>query len=156
MNIDFIRWGELLIPPVMRRPLQAHIIRCCMGGIKRVYDDFLEWRVEINTHFSKNGQRCVLRRLLNDMFSPNDFRIRIEEPKPLTILAYSREECKPIIVNKRTENITIIPQRGDSCVDEFDFMVVVPRDIQDATIKQITAIVNKYKLAGKRFIVSKE
>ncbi len=156
MKVDFIRWGLLLIPPMMRRPIQAHIIRCCMREINKVYDDFVRWEVEINSRLSKNGQLCVLRRLLNEMFFPNESKIRIEEPEPLTVLAYPREANKSIIINNRVENVFIIPRRGDSCIAEFDFRIIVPSDTSDTIIEQIIAIVNNYKLAGKRFIVSKE
>ena len=155
MRVDFIRWGLLLIPPIMRRPIQAHIIRCCVGEIKKVYDDFLIWKGSVSLRLSRNGQLNKLQGMLNALFFQDNNIIRIEEPEKLTVLVFDRIANRSLIIKGRAENSFVIPKRGDSCIDEYDFSVIVPTTTEETTIELITAMVQNYKLVGKRFIVTR-
>ena len=100
-------------------------------------------------NLAHNSQVCYLRKALNDEFDPQQRRIRIEDGKQNERLyIYPRSANRPLFLGK-----VFLYQRGDYIDGGVDFIVVIPQGLQYDKYK-LEALVNFYKLAGKRWQIS--
>nr|DAO80738.1 MAG TPA: hypothetical protein [Caudoviricetes sp.] len=99
-------------------------------------------------NLAHNSQVCYLRKALNDEFDDEQRRIRIEDGKQKERLyIYPRSANKPLYLGE-----IFLYQRGDYIDGGVDFIVVLPKDLTYDKYK-LEALVNFYKLAGKRWTI---
>jgi hypothetical protein len=99
-------------------------------------------------NLAHNSQVCYLRKALNDEFDDEKRRIRIEDGRQKQRLyIYPRSANKPLYIGK-----VFLYQRGDYIDGGVDFIVVLPKDLTYDKYK-LEALVNFYKLAGKRWTI---
>ena len=95
-----------------------------------------------------NSQVRYLRKALNDEFDKVVRGINIEDGKQnARIYIYPRSANKPLYLGK-----IFLYQRGSYIDGGVDFIVVLPRDLEYDKYK-LEALVNFYKLAGKRWTI---
>jgi hypothetical protein len=90
-----------------------------------------------------------LRKALNDEFDDEQRRIRIEDGRQKQRLyIYPRSTNKPLYIGK-----VFLYQRGSYIDGGVDFIVVLPNGLEYDKYK-LEALVNFYKLAGKRWEIN--
>lgn len=153
-DIDYSRLAVMLLPTFLRKPLMSIFTRVMVAPVASLHAKFATYMTDIDYRLKQTGQVCRLQGLLNDQFDYFGRRIRIFDMEPSTggNLIYLREDAKGIKVPCRGYGAYVVPCRGYTGIQQPDFMIwLLPGDID---IIRLTAIVNRYKLAGKRFIIT--
>lgn len=156
--INFKRFALQLLPTFWRRPLIASLLYAGVSVLSNLHSRFIEFRSEKNYRLTHNGQVCYLRAVLNDTFDQTLRRITItetvEERKANQV--YMRECDRPVFAHPRTSGRAwIINRRGYDGIAGYDFWINLPFTLQkEIDIKRLTAIVNNYKLASKRYAIN--
>lgn len=147
LNID--KLVVLLLPTFLRKPKLVAWLRTLATPLHKLLYAFQQARTADLYNLAHNSQVCYLRKALNDEFDPQQRRIRIEDGKQNERLyIYSRSANRPLFLGK-----VFLYQRGDYIDGGVDFIVVIPQGLQYDKYK-LEALVNFYKLAGKRWQIS--
>ena len=137
-NLNIDKLLVLLTPTFLRKPKLVAWLRTLATPLHKLLYDL-----------AHNSQVCYLRKALNDEFDDEQRRIRIEDGKQKQRLyIYPRSANKPLYLGK-----LFLYQRGDYIDGGVDFIVVLPKDLTYDKYK-LEALVNLYKLAGKRWQIS--
>ena len=143
LNID--KLVVLLLPTFLRKPKLVAWLRTLATPLHKLLYAFQQARTADLYNLAHNSQVCYLRKALNDEFDPQQRRIRIEDGKKNERLyIYPRSANRPLFLGK-----VFLYQRGDYIDGGVDFIVVIPQGLQYDKYK-LEALVNFYKLAGKR------
>ena len=147
LNID--KLVVLLLPTFLRKPKLVAWLRTLATPLHKLLYAFQQARTADLYNLAHNSQVCYLRKALNDEFDPQQRRIRIEDGKQNERLyIYPRSANRPLFLGK-----VFFYQRGDYIDGGVDFIVVIPQGLQYDKYK-LEALVNFYKLAGKRWQIS--
>lgn len=153
-DINFRRLALLLLPIAWRKPILAAFAQSSVLGVVALHKDFSAWRVAQDRRLHHNGQVCHLRGLLNDTFDSKLRRIRIidgrKEERGMRLFRRGNE--RSLLLPQPTRPALIINRRGYGGVRGYDFWVQIPIALR-GTINHVhlTALVNTYKLASKRW-----
>lgn len=148
-NLDIDKLILWLIPAALRKPvLYAWLKALCLPVIQ-LYDQFMIRRLASLYRISHNGQVFSMEAMLNDRFDLIARRIYITDGFTKDrIYIYTRLENKPV-------SLGVIPlyNRSDYADTGVDFIVWIPNEILISTEDQfeLRALLNFYKLAGKRY-----
>ena len=146
LNID--KLVVLLLPTFLRKPKLVAWLRTLATPLHKLLYTFQQARTADLYNLAHNSQVCCLRKALNDEFDPQQRRIRIEDGKQNERLyIYPRSANKPLYLGK-----VFLYQRGDYIDGGVDFIVVLPEGLEYDKYK-LGALVNFYKLAGKRWTI---
>ena len=147
LNID--KLVVLLLPTFLRKPKLVAWLRTLATPLHKLLYAFQQARTADLYNLAHNSQVCYLRKALNDEFDPQQRRIRIDDGKQNERLyIYPRSANRPLFLGK-----VFLYQRGDYIDGGVDFIVVIPQGLQYDKYK-LEALVNFYKLAGKRWQIS--
>lgn len=100
---------------------------------------------------------CYLRAALNDTFDPELRRITITDTAQNVgvMLVFQRDEERTIFVPLRNSGtVLLVNRRGFGGASGYDFVVNIPLALRGLDEARLTAVVNTYKLASKRFAIS--
>ena len=148
-NLNIDKLLILLTPTFLRKPKLVAWLRMLATPLLKVLYEFQRARQADLYNLAHNSQVCYLRKALNDEFDDEQRRIRIEDGKQKQRLyIYPRSANKPLYLGK-----LFLDQRGDYLDGGVDFIVVLPKDLTYDKYK-LEALVNFYKLAGKRWQIS--
>ena len=148
-NLNIDKLLVLLTPTFLRKPKLRALLRMLATPLHKLLYDFQQARTADLYNLAHNSQVCYLRKALNDEFDSEQRRIRIEDSKQKQRLyIYPRSANKPLYLGK-----IYLYQRGDYIDGGVDFIVVLPKDLTYDKYK-LEALVNFYKLAGKRWQIS--
>lgn len=148
-NLNIDKLLVLLIPTFLRKPKLVAWLRTLATPLYKLLYDFQRASQDDLCNLAHNSQVCYLRKALNDEFDDEQRRIRIEDGKQKQRLyIYPRSANKPLYLGK-----VFLYQRGDYIDGGVDFIVVLPKDLTYDKYK-LEALVNFYKLAGKRWQIS--
>ena len=152
-NIDYRKLVALLTPPALRKTRLLALLEALILPVRTSYGRFGNNRTSNLYKLAHNGQVCYLRKALNDRFDPSLRRIYIAEGnKYEREYIYTSAEQKP-----RYLGTMYLRQAGDYADTGVDFRVVVPLDYDlENNVYQIRALVDFYKLAGKRYQIEKD
>lgn len=134
-----------LIPVFLRKSRLISLLALGASEIVNINNLLIRHRAISIAKVTHNSQVCKLRKILNDTFD-HERRIKIIEgvlKKPSYI--YTKAEQKPKWLGK-----LIIYTVAETQGVGNDFTVVIPNELKNYQI-EIRALVNFYKLAGKRF-----
>lgn len=158
-ELNIKRLALMTLPTWLRRPLCGALIYAALAPIGRLLGELRTFRSATGYRLRHNGQVCKLRGVLNDEFDQAQRRITIEDGDGGGLLEVS-------VIHKRETGIwTMLPQRGDGAAvvhregyggtSGYDFWVNVPGELRDAEREtRMRALINNYKLAGKRFAIN--
>ncbi|WP_395974289.1 hypothetical protein [Chryseobacterium cucumeris] len=141
--------GQRLIlqawPPVLRLPTVCSFLSLISDEITDINNLFIVNRTQNVTKITHNSQVCKLRKVLNDTF---DYQRRIKIidgvlKKPKYI--YTDAEQRPKWLGEM-----IIYTKEETDGNGIDFTVVIPGELKNYQI-EIKALIDFYKLAGKRY-----
>lgn len=149
-NININKLVTLLTPTFLRKDGFLGYAQALVTPIATLHQQFYVKRLDNLYKLNHNGQVCYLRKVLNDAFDAQLRRIRITDGnKYQRNYIYTNVEQQPKYLG------TIYIRNANDYADSgVDFRVVVPIGF-DLTnnIYQLKALIDFYKLAGKRYLI---
>ena len=137
-----------LTPTFLRKPKLVAWLRTLAMPLNNLLDDFKGHRERDLYNLTHNSQVCYLRKALNDEFDPQLRRIKIEDgTRNIRRYIYQRNVNRPLYLGRM-----FLYLRGNYIDGGVDFVVVLPRGLEYDKYK-LEALVNFYKLAGKRWTI---
>nr|DAJ26323.1 MAG TPA: hypothetical protein [Bacteriophage sp.] len=147
-NLNIDKLLVLLTPTFLRKPKLIAWLRTLAMPLNKLLDDFKVHRERDLYNLAHNSQVCYLRKAINDEFDPQLRRIKIEDGRQnQRLYIYSRSANRPLYLGK-----VFLYQRGTYIDGGVDFIVVLPQGLEYDRYK-LEALVNFYKLAGKRWTI---
>jgi hypothetical protein len=151
-DIDFDKLIGWLLPAALRRTIYYAWVKALCSPMVSMYGTFTAWR-NANLYQIRHDSRVFsMQAVFNDAFDKINRRIYITDGyNKNRIYLYTRTEAQPVFLNPS------IPlwNRGDYSDTGVDFIVWVPTAITMTVTDmiQLTGLVNKYKLASKRYAI---
>lgn len=146
-KVDWDKLVLLLLPTFLRKPTLFSVIKSLASPISSVHYKFKLLREANILKLSYNGQRCYLRKVLNDRFDSDLRRISIENPLQIDQdYIYTPTENIPVYLG-----IMYIEENFNYVNGSVDFLVNVPSAILESKLNEINATLDFYKLAGKSY-----
>ena len=147
-NFNIDKLLVLLTPTFLRKPKFVACLRTLTMPLNKLLDDFKGHRERDLYNLTHNSQVCYLRKALNDEFDPQLRRIKIEDgTRNIRRYIYQRNVNRPLYLGRM-----FLYLRGNYIDGGVDFVVVLPRGLEYDKYK-LEALVNFYKLAGKRWTI---
>ncbi len=144
-----------LIPSRLRTTFNVAWLKALASPLITQYNSLITYRTAVQYKLNHNSQVCYLEAVLNDTFDVDERRIYIGDAGGESVTLLQRDtDLEPVILNDdESEDVLII--HNDSAYDggNYDFIVYIPYTFSDAELYRLKALVNYYKLAGKRFDV---
>lgn len=155
-DVNIRRLALLVLPTWLRRPLAGALIHAGVSPLGRLLQELRACRAATLYRLRHNGQVCRLRGALNDGFDPGLRRIRIEDGQSAgTVEAsfvHTRDTGRWVMLPRRGEGAALVHREGFGGTGGYDFWVTVPEELRPIETR-LRAMVNMYKLAGKRHAV---
>ena len=147
-NLNIDKLLVLLTPTFLRKPKLVAWLRMLATPLHKLLYDFQRARQADFYNLAHNSQVCYLRKALNDEFDPQLRRIKIEDgTRNIRRYIYQRNVNRPLYLGRM-----FLYLRGNYIDGGVDFVVVLPRGLEYDKYK-LEALVNFYKLAGKRWTI---
>lgn len=152
-NIDYNKLVVLLLPTFLRKPKLVGYLRALIMPLDTIYYKWYNWRIDNIYKLEHTGQICYLRVSLNDKFDPIERRIYITDGLEYdTFYIYTEAEDRTIWVHTESENKPIYLRTEAETADTgLDFLVYVPVEIYKKQKDALTAHIEFYRVAGKRY-----
>jgi hypothetical protein len=152
-KIDFKRFGIILLPTFLRKPVIVAFIHSMLVPIDNLYYKWSQFREDNIYKIEHTGQVCSLRGSLNDKFDPIERRIYITDGNRYeTTYIYTEAEAQDVFVNTESEDPTIwLRTEAETADTGLDFIVWVPESIYNTQIYGLKAHVEFYKAGGFRY-----
>ena len=146
-SVDWNRLVVLLLPTSLRKAKLVAFVQALIAPIIQVHYSWLLKRNEDLYKMQHTGQVCRLRKVLNDQLDASLRRIYINDGNAFPRkYIYTRAENKPVFIGK-----TFIYQNDEYTNTGVDFTVFVPSEIINTEVFKLKALIEFYKLAGKRY-----
>lgn len=146
-DVDFKKLAILLLPTFLRKPVLVGYIQALFTPLSTLH---YQWRLKREEDFYKlehTGQRCYLRKALNDEFDPEQRRLYTANGNAFPRkYIYTRAEKKPVFLGT-----TYLYQRSEFLNTGVDFIVFVPKEILETQLYEVQAVVDFYKIEPKRY-----
>lgn len=155
-NINFHRLIEQIA--LVRRNTPLAWLKVLVSPILVLYNDFISYRRDALYRLNHNSQVCYLKAALNDKFDNALRRITIAN-LPFTEPVWVSElaDNEPVWID---ENEAVWLNEVEDFINNADFTVLVPLDLQPATENDNIAFETKmkgvleyYKLYSKNYII---
>lgn len=147
-NFNIDKLLVLLTPTFLRKRKLVAWLRTLAMPLNKLLDDFKVHRERDLYNLTHNSQVCYFRKALNDEFDPQLRRIKIEDgTRNIRRYIYQRNVNRPLYLGRM-----FLYLRGNYIDGGVDFVVVLPRGLEYDKYK-LEALVNFYKLAGKRWTI---
>jgi hypothetical protein len=146
-KVDFDKLTLLLLPTFLRKPVLFGYLKALISPIASLHYRWSKMRDENLKKLSYNCQRCYFRGALNDKFDPVLRRITFDDTLSL----------QQDYIYTQTENLDVylgtmwLEQDFNYAGSTVDYLVMVPRDIMNAKLNEIVALIEFYNLAGKQY-----
>lgn len=151
-NVDFDKLLTWLLPALLRKPVFFAWVQTLCSPVKQLYDEFIAKRTTDLYVLNHDSRVFSIQAVLNDRFDNVNRTIYLTDgfAKP-RIYLYTPEENKPVYLNPTIP----VYNEGDYGDTGIDFIVWVPNAvaISNQDLIEMTSLVNKYKLASKRFSI---
>ena len=146
-KVDFDKLILLLLPTFLRKPILFGYLKALISPIASLHYRWSKMREENLKKLSYNCQRCYFRGALNDKFDPVLRRITFDDTLSL----------QQDYIYTQAENLDVylgtmwLEQDFNYAGSTVDYLVMVPRDIMNAKLNEIVALIEFYNLAGKQY-----
>lgn len=145
-ELNIKKLGVLLLPSLLRRAKMVAWIRILFTPLDALYSNFLNKRKTDLYRLEHNGQKCYLRKALNDKFDPQQRRITIDDaPRNNAVYIFTQAENMPVYLD---DAITIYTQ--GEYVGRLNFVVHLPSELKNFEL-EIKSLIDYYKLASKKY-----
>ncbi len=156
-DLDFNKVVVWLLPRMVRTVFNVAWLKALVQPVVLIYtglNGFLSYRNNIQYKLNHNGQVCYLEAALNDTFDTAERRIYLTDAGGDVITLINRDtDGNALIINDDPNGGIIIHNDSAYFGGSYDFIVNIPYQFSEADIYQLRALVNFYKLAGKRYDV---
>ncbi len=156
-DLDIKRLAVMLLPSVLRLPLHVGFALAIITPLSYIYKLFTGFRNDTIYRLTHDGQVCYLRAVANDLFDPDQRRITITDAATSSggVILYKRALDRAVLLPMRASGTAVIlNRRGFGGVNGYDFYVNIPLALYETIdLNQLTAVINTYKLASKRFTI---
>ena len=146
-KVDWNRLVLLLLPSMLRQPVLFAYLKALISPIAKLHNQWKLMREANLRKLSYNGQRCYLRKALNDECDADLRRIYIGET----------QNNSPDYIYTSDENLDVylgimyLENEFDYSTGVVDFLVFVPQEVLNIKVNELTAILDFYTLAGKKY-----
>lgn len=146
-KVDYDKLILLLLPTFLRKPVLFGYLKALISPIASLHYRWSKMREENLKKLSYNCQRCYFRGALNDKFDPVLRRITFDDTLSL----------QQDYIYTPAENLDVylgtmwLEQDFNYAGSTVDYLVLVPRDIMNAKLNEIVALIEFYNLAGKQY-----
>lgn len=158
-NVDWSNLLTGLIPPRLYQTKVVAWLTVLIQSVETTYNSFIDYSDEISYDLAHNSQVVYLRSVLNDTFDPIDKGITIYDAGGASaILLYEDGDEKEVSLQLDSDEDNALILQPDSGYDggEYDFIVNVPFSLTTGELYQMQALLDKYKLASKRYDIRTE
>lgn len=146
-NVNYNRLVVLLLPSYLRKPKIVGYIQALIVPIDKLYYKWSLFRNDNLYKVAHNAQICKFRKALNDRFDQIQRRIYIGDGNRFEReYLYTTGENRP-----RYLGTMYLRQSEDYSDTGVDFIVFVPQEIINALPFELKALIEFYKLGGKRY-----
>jgi hypothetical protein len=155
-EVDLPKLVRLLLPPRMRKMKHVAWLQALTNPVNYLYQQFRRNRDANLYRLYITPQVVYMEKLLNDRYDISGRRINIKDALVYDAeYLYQEQELKPLYIYKEEENKPVYLFTDDEIgSDSVDFFVLVPPDLV-FNENEMTALINNYKLAGKRYKIQK-
>lgn len=153
-DIDYRKLTRWLTPHVLRKARMMAWLNALVNPVVGVYRLFVRYRDAKLYQLAITPQVCYMEKMLNDRFDNTDRRIYIEDGQRFDpVYLFLEAENKPLYLYREVEAQPVyIYTPGETSENGNDFIVFVPAGlVYNAT--EMRALINQYKLAGKRYAI---
>jgi hypothetical protein len=149
MNVNFIRLLLLLVPAFLRKGVLKSFFQSVAAALQSCKNNIDRYFTDINYHVRVTPQTFSLEKMLNDKCDPILRRIYIKLPEPQPLFYFS-ESGDPEMKYFSNDTYFMFNSTGYT----HDFTVFLPLQIQSEDMTNyVSALLNKYKLISKSFII---
>jgi len=153
-DINFNSVVTWLLPRRIRTVFNVAWLKALVSPITDVYNDFQDYRNEVNYKLEHNSQVCYMEAALNDAFDTVDRRIYLSESGGETVTLINRDsDGGALIINDDDNGGIIIHNDSAYFGGSYDFIVNIPYQFTEEELYRLKALVKYYKLPGLRFDV---
>jgi hypothetical protein len=154
-GINFDSVVVWLIPKVLRTGFNVAWLKALVAPVVTLYNELLSYREDVLYKLSHNGQVCYLEGALNDAFDIVLRRIYISDAGGAVVTLINRDTDDNLTFINRDSDGDALLIHNDSAYfgGSYDFIVNIPYQFTEAEMYRLKALVDYYKLAGKRFDV---
>ena len=148
---DRIDWRALItdaLPSFLRCSLIIALLLAVTTPLRSLYDRFLLLRDADRYHVQHNGQVCHLLGILEDKYpSAQGIHYRIEDVLPSGSVVDTFPEKRPNVpIAKPNATHGVLDTIQEGFPDRSSFRVFVPRDVYDIHLREVSFLVERYKL----------
>lgn len=149
-ELDVKKIGVLLLPTLLRRAKMVAWVRSLLMPLDNLHGRFIGQREHHLYNLSINGQKCYLRKALNDKFDRELRRITIDDAsKYKSCYLFTQEEQQDFYLDEDE----VFLYTGEEYVDTgVNFTVRIPAEYEPFDLS-IRALLDYYKLASKKYII---
>lgn len=146
-KINYSRLVVQVLPSFMRRPKFIAYLSSIIASIDTIYYKWTLFREDNLYKVRHTGQVCYLRKVLNDKLDPSKRRIYIGPGN-----RYERQYLYTTPENRPRYIGTLFLNRNSDYADTgVDFIVYAPKEIINSAPYELKALIDFYKLGGKRY-----
>lgn len=157
MRVD-VNWARLpmMLQGVVRDRLFTALAGSALAAVAHLHSLWMDARLRVNYALAHGSQVCQIEAALNDELDMQLRRVRIVDAGDYEVkLVHRNSDQEPLMISSNVDPPpVIIHQNAAYAGGNFDFIVEIPYAVDDEKMYQIRAIVDRYKLAGKRYDVS--
>lgn len=152
MLINWNRLALILLPLRYRTGTVYGLFKSMIAGIVTAYNTLVDYDVKVKYKLAHTSQVWSIEAVLNDRFDVVLRRIKIVDAGGFDVTClFPDGDVRPVILNSDTSEPFLIHPDSSYFASSYDFIVVLPYFFPEADIYELRALVNFYKLAGKRY-----
>jgi hypothetical protein len=146
-KVDYNKLAILLLPTILRKPKLIAYVQCLVFPISQLHYSWSRFREDNLYKVEHNAQVCKFRKALNDRFDQTQRRIYIGDGN-----RYERQYLYTTGENRPKYIGTMYLHQNEDYADTgVDFIVWVPIEIITGQYYELVALIEFYKLGGKRY-----
>lgn len=162
-RIDFTRFVQQLLPPILRSKVMMALFRVFITPLRYLYDKFLAYKDGISSRLNITANVQYIQKALNDAFFLTDNQIYIETPDEERIPAfYFQDEGQPAYYFYMAGNISFYLRSPDDVPQSETYIIFIPTFLctsldttedkyKGENLQIIYNILNNYKPAGRMY-----
>lgn len=146
-KVDWDKLILLMLPMTLRKAALFGYLKALLSPVASLHYNWKLMREANLNKLSYNGQRCYLRKALNDKCDPELRRIYIgETDNTAPAYIYTEDENQDVYLGTM-----YIDSDFNYSTGVVDFLVFVPQEVLNIKVNELTAILDFYTLAGKKY-----
>ncbi len=155
MEINWNRFVVLLLPLRKRTASIFGFIRSVLAPVVYLYNVLRTYEADIRDKLKFTSQVWAIEAVLNDTFDTAERRTYISDAGTDVITLIHRDSDEdPVLLDDDATRAFVLHNDSAYFGGNYDFVVNIPYQFSEADIYQLRALINYYKLAGKRYDIA--